>query len=62
MFGQTWLAQFSATGGLANRPVLGETTASSALTAGAKPGSAITDAPKATNIASAEIDLIILSC
>ena len=62
MFGQIWLAQFAATGGLANRPVLGNATASSAFTAGAKPGSAITDAPKATNIASAEMDLIILSC
>jgi hypothetical protein len=62
MFGQIWLAQFAATGGLANRPVLGNATASSAFTAGAKPGSAITDAPNNANTASAEMDLIILSC
>ena len=62
MSGQTWLAQFPATAEPASRFALGNATASSAFTTGAKPGSAITDAPKATNTASAEMDLIICDC
>ena len=62
MFGHTWVAQFPATGAVTSRSALGNAATSSAFTAGAKPGSAITDAPKSAKIASAEIDLIILGC
>ena len=59
---QVWPAQAAATGGLANRSALASTTTSSAFTAGAKPGKAITAAPKSENIARAERDLIMWGC
>lgn len=72
MFGQIWLPQFPATGGLASRSALASTAlastafastaTSSAFTAGAKPGKAITAAPNSENIARAEMDLIIWDC
>jgi len=61
MFGQIWPAQFPTTRP-ANRSALASTTTSPAVTAGAKPGRAITAAPKSENIASAEMDLIMLGC
>lgn len=47
---------------MASLSALGSATTSPAFTTGAKPGKAITDAPKSVKIAGAEMDLIILEC
>src|ERR1700685_574820 len=58
-FGQTWLEQFKAADRILSRSPLASTAASRTSTLGAKPGKAITDAPRNENIRRAERDLTI---
>ena len=61
-FGQTWLEQFEAAARTSSRSPLASTATSSVCTLGAKPGKAITEAPRTKTIARADSDLTILSC
>lgn len=61
-YGQTCVEQSETTARTSSRSPLARAAASPACTVGAKPGTAITAAPRRQNIARAERDFIILSC
>jgi len=60
--GQTCVEQFEAATRTSSRSPLASTTTSFVCTLGAKPGRAITDAPRSETTARADSDLTILGC
>src|ERR1700722_7250740 len=60
--GQTWVEQFEAATWSSSRSALASAAGSPASTFGAKPGKAITAAPRMKKIARAERDLTISGC